>query len=121
MADKEDRTIWIKCDCQHTDHLLEIELDTEYYRAVGFPDEAVLLISPVLNHYQPWWRRIWIALKYVFKVAPRYSNFFDCVIVRGEDLDNLSKVVRCAKTINTLREQNSGRRQESTRPRDSSH
>lgn len=98
MHYKEDRSEWIQCECHSHDHLLHVYLDTEYDE-----DTAALYISPLLNFRPNFFRRIWIAIKYVFRVNPRFGYHFDEVIVSGENLDNLGKLVTSARTINRLR------------------
>jgi len=44
----------IPCDCGQLDHLFAVE-----------QEEDTLLVSVMLNHYLPWWKRLWLALSFI--------------------------------------------------------
>jgi len=100
MNDDSDTSIFLKCDCTLEDHLIEISLDTEFYEG-----EPAITFRPLLNHRSALYKRIWIAIKYIFKRPPRYSNYFDTIMVRDpQRIKDLYKLMAAAMMIIRLRE-----------------
>jgi hypothetical protein len=59
------------CACGSLDHVIQFHMDEEY---------GELHIDVMLNHYLPWWRRLWLACRYVTgwgagPVRARYDSF----------------------------------------------
>lgn len=108
MDNKEDilqDKVWFKCDCTQQDHVVEfqiIDLDAgEEYRHW----ESILLeVSPLLNPRRSFFKRVWVALRYIFNRTPRYSWHFDSVLIKaGEDLDKLEKMIHRVSAAARLR------------------
>ena len=69
-------TKWFECDCGSYMHNLRIVwFQDEWMKERNFDKE--LYIDIHLNHYQPFWKRCWIALRYIFK--KEVVGAYDCV------------------------------------------
>lgn len=109
MAKTEDEVfqdrVYFKCECTLNDHLVEfqiIDLDAGMDRR--HPSSIQLCVSPILNFEYSFFKRLWIALRYIVKKEPRYSRHFDSVTVTaGEDLDKLEKMIRRVSAVSRLR------------------
>lgn len=100
----QDR-VYFKCDCTAIDHLVEFQiidldagLDNRHWKSIQ------LAVSPCLNTERSLLKRIWIAIRYIIKKEPRYSNHFDSICVTvGEDLDKLEKMIHRVKLVAHVR------------------
>lgn len=85
-------TEFFECACYSDEHTLKFSYD---------PDENELFASVYLNQYRHFWKRIWVAVKYVFGYRSKYGHW-DCFLLRPEDADRLKalldKLVEGAKT-----------------------
>ena len=77
-----DESVYIQCDCHSHDHLLVAEL--AHFPLEDGGDRNMFSFGVQMNHYLPWWRRIWVAIKYAFGGACDYGHW-DCVIVTHEN------------------------------------
>ena len=57
ISDRNTAYLYVECDCRSHDHLLR------FYHERGEDDEMGVSIQ--MSHYLPWWRRAWVALKYL--------------------------------------------------------
>jgi len=71
----------------------------EYAKATGgeqFSDQpeqnVSMTISVSLNHVQRWWRRVWIALKYVFGHTTFWGHYAD-VDLQYKDIDRMLELL----------------------------
>ena len=80
------------CACHSDEHTLKFGYD---------PEDNELYTSVFLNHYQNVFKRVWIALKYVFGYKCKYGHW-DCFIMRAEDGERLKslldRLIQGAKT-----------------------
>jgi hypothetical protein len=64
-------------------------------------DDNQMYTSVYLNHYQNIFKRIWIAMKYVFGYRSKYGHW-DCFIMQPKDAERLrsllDRLVEDAKT-----------------------
>jgi hypothetical protein len=63
--------MYVECGCESTEHTLRFtynEEDNEVYTEVQ------------LSRWHPWYRRVWLALKYVFGYQCKYGHW-DCTII----------------------------------------
>lgn len=86
---------FFSCTCGDYNHLVRFELDPEY-------GEVYLTVR--LNSYEPWWKRVWIAVKYVFGYPHAYGHY-DVTILREEDFVRLHAILDRAQFA--LRQQRS--------------
>lgn len=69
---------YIECDCGHPDHLMTLTNDSYCDIAEG------LNVSFRLKHHGSFWRRVWVAIKYVCKVNDLHQ--FDGNILFGWEI-----------------------------------
>lgn len=86
---KMDHELFI-CQCNNTEHQLifshfEDDEDREVYVSVHLTPEYSI------------WKRIWMAIKYIFGYKCRYGHF-DEFIFKKSDADKLQKVVNFLKS-----------------------
>jgi hypothetical protein len=84
---------WFDCSCSDYNHVVRFEyvpLDGEVY------------LSYRLNGYEPWWKRVWIAVKYVFKRPVAYGHY-DVTLLRPEDFSRLYALLDRAELFNRQR------------------
>lgn len=71
------------------------DLDLKY----GLDDEPQLFVSYILDHYKPWYKRIWYAIQYVFKMQSRLTDFpFVETMIDAEDIPLLQGILSDFKT-----------------------
>lgn len=54
-------------------------------------EEKELYIDIMLNHYQPFWKRIWIAIQYIFKKES--CRPYDCVTLSYDEAIKLKDFI----------------------------
>lgn len=75
-------TLYADCQCSDFNHTFRFTLD---------PSDGELWLDVRLNRYEPWYRRVWIAVRYVFKRPEAYGHY-DITMLREEDYDRISKL-----------------------------
>lgn len=85
---------YIECDCHSDEHVLRFAIDS---------DDGELYLSTFLHHYQAWYKRVWIAVKYVFGYKSKYGHF-DCTVMSGDNLYRLREVCDQAIDIKESKE-----------------
>ena len=99
MASPDDEIwldrIYFKCNCTLEDHLIEFEvIDLDAGMEHRHWKSIQLEVSPILNFERSFFKRIWIALRYIVKKEPRYARHFGSVSINaGPDLDKLEKMI----------------------------
>lgn len=73
-----------ECQCNSFDHLVRFTLD---------PEDGDVYLDVRLNHWVPWWKRAWNAVRYVFKRASAIGHY-DCVLLKEEDYDRLRDLMK---------------------------
>ena len=76
LVEKDADTLLLPCDCELLGHVTE-------FRA--FRDNSLspleIHIQSFLNRQPSFWKRVWIAFKYVFKARPARAYEYDSVIL----------------------------------------
>ncbi len=85
-----DGTEFFECRCGSSEHTLRFTLDIED------PEDKELFTSIFLNQYRSIWKRIWIAIKYVFGYKCKFGHW-DCWIMKENDAKRLRDM--CDKFI----------------------
>lgn len=80
-------TEFFKCVCESNEHTVMFELDR------FDPLYTELSISIFLNQYRGFFRRLLIAVKYLFGYKCKYGHW-DCVLLKSEDTDRLIKLLQ---------------------------
>lgn len=70
---------YFECACSDFDHLVRFELDKT---------DGEIFLSFRLVACNTWWKRVWLAVKYVFGKDRRYGEY-DTTILREEDFVRL--------------------------------
>lgn len=73
------KTKYVECECQSFDHIARwVWFESDHH---PWADDE-LYLDYNLNHYLPWWKRIWVALTYICK--EEYIGRYDCLILNRE-------------------------------------
>lgn len=70
---------YVDCQCSDFGHTIRFTHD---------PQDGEVWLEVQLRTYEPWHKRVWNALRYVFH-KPVTSGHFDCTVLREEDYDRL--------------------------------
>jgi len=81
--------LYCSCQCSDFNHTIRFNLDE---------DDGDIWLETRLNAYEPWWKRIWIGIKYVFGRPPVYGHY-DCTLLRAEDYDTLMRMFSRSSVI----------------------
>lgn len=79
------------CQCSDFNHTVRFTLD---------PQDGDVYMDVRMNYYDPWYKRIWNAVKYVFKRDVAYGHY-DCTLLREEDFDRLRDLMRRSQIART--------------------
>jgi hypothetical protein len=82
----EDRNFFI-CECHSLEHQYIFRYDSE---------DKFIYCEPHLNNYLPFYKRIVLAIKYIFGFKTSYGSW-DEFIFKNEDLDRLENIIKYAK------------------------
>lgn len=72
-----------ECTCLSFNHNVRFEVDN---------DDGRITISIPLNHYLPWWKRVWIGLKYIFGSTKDYDHY-DTILLNPSDYGKIKELV----------------------------
>lgn len=72
------------CQCSDFQHSFRFTLD---------PEDGEVWLDVHLANWLPWYKRVWAALRYVFKCDRAYGHY-DVTILRDEDYDRLRDLLR---------------------------
>lgn len=92
---KENVIDLLICECGDLDH----QLILSYWPTDIFPDQdPEISVNVKLNPAKPWWKRIIIAVKYIFGKKCKYGDF-DEIVLKGEDYDKLKNAADYLKIV----------------------
>ena len=80
---------YIECDCDSAEHVLRITVDNHLEGWGHYEPE--LILSTQLHQHKNIFKRIWSAIKYIFRVNERYG-FWDTTILRKNDVVRLQNI-----------------------------
>jgi hypothetical protein len=83
-----DNKHYFECHCYSPEHLLTFYHDND--------DDLNLIFANVFLLPQPWYKRIWLGLKYIFGYQCRYGHFGEFVL-NPEDTDRFIEMLQKAK------------------------
>lgn len=89
MPKDNGRIEYFLCDCGSREHLMMVELID--WVDPGFPPDQELLFSLQLNHYHPWYKRVWLGLKFMFGAKDR--TWHDVTLVKKADVERLKEIL----------------------------
>lgn len=76
-----DGTEFYECRCFSDEHVIKFTLDLD-------PEDRTIYTSMYMRPDWRWWRRVWMAIRYVFGYSSKYGHF-DCYLMRPEDAQRL--------------------------------
>lgn len=77
-----------ECTCTTFDHNVRFEVDN---------DLGTISISVPLNHWLPWWKRMWLAIKYIFAKTEKYGHY-DTVELNPKDYGKIRDLLLFSET-----------------------
>lgn len=80
---------YLECRCSTPEHTLRFWFDDD-------KDFPCVYVSVFLEEY-PWYRRLWLGLKYIFGHKCRYGHFSEFML-RPEDADRLASIAEGLKS-----------------------
>lgn len=88
MKDVNNRFVYVECACYDPSHVFRIELDAA---STGSEEEPELAITFQLNPYYGFFKRVKLALRYIFNrpVPTSYGGHWDCVILDKDAVNKL--------------------------------
>ena len=78
---------YFECQCYSPEHR---------YVFIYDPDENEIYVEPHLSTYKNVFKRIWVAIKYIFGYKSKYGNW-DCWMLKNEDVQRLINVLSKVK------------------------
>ena len=74
---------YVECDCACDEHRIVFMRE---------PNDTWIdmYVTVYLNHYRKWYKRIYIAIKYVFGYKCKYGDF-DCTMLNKKDTQELGE------------------------------
>jgi hypothetical protein len=78
---------YFECACHSPEHLLQFKF---------FEDDPKMICAYVFLRPEPFYKRIWNGLKYIFGYTSKYG-YFDEFILRNEDADRFIKLINKLK------------------------
>lgn len=89
MRDME--TVYVECACNSDEHTLRYMFSVHEWD--GTPaKEPEIYTSVFLNDWEPWYKRLWKATKYVFGYKCKYGHW-DCTLMKPMDAMKLRKLL----------------------------
>ena len=88
----ETKVEYFECACHSDEHTLKFALDPGFWEGEKQTDEPELYTSVFLGNYPGFFKRIWIAIKYVFGYKCKYGHW-DCFLIKKDDTDRLIKLL----------------------------
>ncbi len=79
-----DGSHYYECSCGSSEHTLKFILDFDRYGEGTTDHDPMIYTEVYLNDWQPLWKRIWVAVRYVFGYRCRYGHW-DCFNMRPQD------------------------------------
>lgn len=73
--------LYLECECNSPEHLIKVELIDEDF-----------VITVQLVHWRPWWKRIFIAIRYILGLSEPYGHW-DCSILKAIDVRRLIAIL----------------------------
>jgi len=75
-----DKKVYLECSCHSIEHI------TRFSYSQIEPHEVYM--ETHLYNYMGFWKRIWVAIKYIFGYRSRYGDF-DCLILSPPAVVNM--------------------------------
>jgi len=77
-----DGSWFFECECGSSEHTMRFVIDKQ---------DNLIYCDFYLKQFEPWYKRIYIALKYILKMRPHNSHFSSWIL-KKDDVEKLSKM-----------------------------
>lgn len=84
---------YFECSCSSDEHTFSFSYD---------PDDGELYLSTFLNDWEPWYKRAWKAIQYVFGYKCKYGHW-DCSILTKKETLRLKEL--CERSLEDRKRQ----------------
>jgi hypothetical protein len=81
-----------RCRCYSPEHSLQFSLHKFEYKNSSVWEPA-LFIHVFLGHADPWWKRVWLGIKYIFGYRCKYG-YFDETTIQHEDAERFLQLAQ---------------------------
>lgn len=89
FSDDYVEVLHLDCSCMNFCHSIRFHYDKEWRE---------LQVETHLGNWLPWYKRIWLAIKYVMKKTHPVHLQYDCALIKPEDYGKLKNLLdRAAK------------------------
>jgi len=88
---KEWKPEYFKCQCHSQEHTLVFEIDRE--------DGYDICAYVFLNDWQEWYKRLWVAIKYIFGYKCKHGHW-DAFLMHSKDYDRFRKMLELSEEYN---------------------
>ena len=85
-----DGEYYYTCICGSPDHTLRFILDLD-------PEYPTLYTELMMSHYQPWYKRVHIGIKYMFGMDT--VDHYGCWEIKHEDVDKMIELLTRLKNV----------------------
>jgi len=86
-----DGVEYYTCLCSSPNHTLRFVLDKD-------PEFPTIYTEIMMSHYQPWYKRIWISIKYIFGMDT--VDHYGAWEIKHEDVDRMIALLTELKNVN---------------------
>ena len=80
---------FFSCQCSDFGHTIRFNFD---------PKDGELYLDVYLYNWEPWYKRVWAAVLYVFKKHKPYGHY-DCTLLKSEDFARLHSLLDRAEAV----------------------
>jgi len=81
-----DHYLYVECECRSPEHVIRLNYD-DYY--------GDLSIFTQMNHDRPWWKRVWVGIKYMFGKGNKDWHCTDTMIWNDETTKLIKFLEEC--------------------------
>jgi hypothetical protein len=78
VTPEESNWLWVKCSCSTPDHVIAFKWERWDW---SDGSEVDLYIETQMRREERWWKRLWTAIRYIFKATPCQFGYWSCAIV----------------------------------------
>lgn len=97
---------YFECLCESNEHLVRVNYFVDEFEEDG------IYVDIHLNSYEPWYKRIWLSLKYIFGYNCKYGHWDSWILKRADAekfRDLLDRYINSGKTVLTPMKATEGR------------
>jgi len=80
-----DGSYFFECQCGSSEHILRFTLDAS-------DEDPGIYSSVFLDSDVPWYKRLWMGIKYIFGYRCKYG-YFGCWLMKDEDIERFQMMI----------------------------